>query len=63
MAVFGNFCPKIIFNKSLIVGTKEYKIGKNKGTLVITTFKIDIMEVPFFFFGQKFPKAAIVRWR
>ena len=46
---FGQFLSINHLRQITIVGTKEYKIGKNEGTLVITTFKIDRMKVPLFF--------------
>ena len=61
---FGRFWQFLSINhlrQNSIVGTREYKIGKNKGTLVITTFKIDSMKVPLFFlmFGLLVPKIEI----
>ena len=32
-----------------ILGTREYDIRKNKGSFVLSTFKIDITKVPLFF--------------
>jgi hypothetical protein len=45
----GHFLSKKYLRHNSILGTNEYKIRRNNGTIEEITFQIDIIRVPLFF--------------
>ena len=59
---FLGFVSKIYFKQISILGTNEQETTKNKGAIVILTFRIEIVKVHFFFqiFYTLVPKIEIL---